>query len=159
MIRLRLENESAFYNSLDPTRVRIDNNVYDYLKSFCYEIEKRPQLFDTIQILCSGSFDTEKAKLALVDAVDREQKKLDQKIRKNRKRILDNYLTGIILSILGFVLAKLLDAVFLETISFLGTIAVKDALKIQTKANPDLEQLKRNVEPFRNIKLEVVRDE
>ena len=69
------------------------------------------------------------------------------------------YLTGIILSILGFVLAKLLDAVFLETISFLGTIAVKDALKIQTKANPDLEQLKRNVEPFRNIKLEAVRDE
>ena len=69
------------------------------------------------------------------------------------------YLTGIILSILGFVLAKLLDAVFLETISFLGTISVKDALKIQTKANPDLEQLKRNVEPFRNIKLEVVRDE
>ena len=71
----------------------------------------------------------------------------------------DAYLTGVILSILGFVLAKLLDAVFLETISFLGTIAVKDALKIQTKANPDLEQLKRNVEPFRNIKLEVVRDE
>ncbi len=69
------------------------------------------------------------------------------------------YLTGIILSILGFVLAKLLDAVFLETISSLGTIAVKDALKIQTKAIPDLEQLKRNVEPFRNIKLEVVRDE
>ena len=71
----------------------------------------------------------------------------------------DAYLTGVILSILGFVLAKLLDAVFLETISFLGTIAVKDALKIQTKANPDLEQLKRNVEPFRNIKLEAVRDE
>ena len=42
----------------------------------------------------------------------------------------DAYLTGVILSILGFVLAKLLDAVFLETISFLGTIAVKDALKI-----------------------------
>ena len=60
---------------------------------------------------------------------------------------------------MGFVLAKLLDAVFLETISFLGTIAVKDALKIQTKAISDLEQLKRNVEPFRNIKLEVVRDE
>lgn len=71
----------------------------------------------------------------------------------------DAYLTGVILSILGFVLAKLLDAVFLETISFLGTIAVKDALKIQTKANPDFEQLKRNVEPFRSIKLEVVRDE
>jgi hypothetical protein len=71
----------------------------------------------------------------------------------------DAYLTGVILSILGFVLAKLLDAVFLETISFLGTIAVKDALKIQTKANPDLEQRKRNVEPFRSIKLEVVRDE
>ena len=60
---------------------------------------------------------------------------------------------------MGFVLAKLLDAVFLETISFLGTIAVKDALKIQTKAISDLEQLKRNVEPFRNIKLEAVRDE
>ena len=89
------------HNSLDPTRVRIDNNVYDYLKSFCYEIEERPQLFDTIQILCSGSFDTEKAKLALVDAVDREQKKLDQKIRKNRKRMRDAYLTGVILSILG----------------------------------------------------------
>ena len=71
----------------------------------------------------------------------------------------DAYLTGVILSILGFVLAKLLDAVFLETISFLGTIAGKDALKIQTKANPDLEQRKRNVEPFRSIKLEVVRDE
>ncbi len=71
----------------------------------------------------------------------------------------DAYLTGVILSILGFVLAKLLDAVFLETISFLGTIAVKDALKIQTKAIPDLEQRKQNVEPFRSIKMEVVRDE
>ena len=41
----------------------------------------------------------------------------------------------------------------------LGTMAAKDALKIQMKYNPDLEQLKRNVEPFRNIKLEVIRDE
>ena len=69
------------------------------------------------------------------------------------------YLIGAALSVLGFWLAKLLDIVVLQMISFLGTIAVKDALKIQTKANPDLEQLKRNVEPFRNIKLEVVRDE
>lgn len=41
----------------------------------------------------------------------------------------------------------------------LGTMAAKDALKIQMKYNPDLEQLKRYVEPFRKIKLETIRDE
>lgn len=159
MIKLRLEKESAFYNSFDPSGVRIDHDVYDYLKSFCTEMEEQPELYDTIQIFCSGPFDTEKAKRTLVDAIDREQKDLDQKIRKNRRWMHDAYLMAAVLSILGFVLSKLLNVVFLQMITFLGTMAAKDALKIQTKYNPDLEQLKRYVEPFRNIKLEVVRDE
>lgn len=106
MIKLRVEKESAFYNSFDPSGVRIDNDVYDYLKSFCTEMEEQPELYDTIQILCSEPFDTEKAKRTLVDAVDREQKDLDQKIRKNRRRMRDSYLMAAVLSILGFVLAK-----------------------------------------------------
>ena len=31
MIKLRLEKESVFYNSFDPSGVRIDNDVYDYM--------------------------------------------------------------------------------------------------------------------------------
>lgn len=159
MIRLRIEEESAFYNSLDPSNERISNDVYSYLKTFCSEIEEQPQLYDTIQILCSGPFDTERAKQSIIDAVDREQKNLDRQIKTNRKRMRVNYLIGAILSVLGFVLAKLLDVVVLQMVSFLGTIAARDAFTIQTKLNPDLEHLKNYVEPFRKMKLEVIREE
>ena len=73
MIRLRVEKESDFYNSLDPSNMRISEDVYAYLKTFCIEIEAQPELHDTIQILCSEPFDAERAKQSLVDAVDREE--------------------------------------------------------------------------------------
>lgn len=128
MIRLRVEKESDFYNSLDPSNMRISEDVYAYLKTFCIEIEAQPELHDTIQILCSEPFDAERAKQSLVDAVDREQKRIDYQIMTNRRRMRVAYLIGAALSVLGFWLAKLLDIVVLQMISFLGTIAARDAL-------------------------------
>ena len=46
MIRLRVEKESDFYNSLDPSNMRISEDVYAYLKTFCIEIEAQPELHD-----------------------------------------------------------------------------------------------------------------
>lgn len=158
MIRLRVEKESDFYNSLDPSNMRISEDVYAYLKTFCIEIETQPELHDTIQILCSEPFDAERAKQSLVDAVDREQKRIDYQIMTNRRRMRVAYLIGAALSVLGFWLAKLLDIVVLQMISFLGTIAARDAFTIQMKINPDLERLKRYTEPFRRMKLEVIRE-
>ena len=140
MIRLRVEKESDFYNSLDPSNMRISEDVYAYLKTFCIEIEAQPELHDTIQILCSEPFDAERAKQSLVDAVDREQKRIDYQIMTNRRRMRVAYLIGAALSVLGFWLAKLLDIVVLQMI------------------NPDLERLKRYTEPFRRMKLEVIRE-
>ena len=76
----------------------------------------------------------------------------------NRRRMRVAYLIGAALSVLGFWLAKLLDIVVLQMISFLGTIAARDAFTIQMKINPDLERLKRYTEPFRRMKLEVIRE-
>ena len=100
MIRLRVEKESDFYNSLDPSNMRISEDVYAYLKTFCIEIEAQPELHDTIQILCSEPFDAERAKQSLVDAVDREQKRIDYQIMTNRRRMRVAYLIGAALSVL-----------------------------------------------------------
>ena len=159
MITVYLKEETDFYNYYDPFNTRINYDVYAYLKSFCSEIEEKPQLHDTIRIYCSAPFDTERAKQAIADAVNREQANIDFQIRTNRKRMRDAYLIGAVLSVLGFVLAKMLDVVVLQMISFLGTIAARDAFTIQMKINPDLKHLKSLVEPFRRMKLEVIREE
>lgn len=159
MIRLRVEKESDFYNSLDPSKMRIHDDVYDYLKTFCIEMEEQPELHDRIQILCSGPFDAERAKQSIVDAIDREQKTIDHQIMINRRRMRVAYLIGAVLSVLGFGMAKLFDVVVLQMVSFLGTIAARDAFAIQMKVNPDLEHLKRYVEPFRGMELEVIHEE
>lgn len=35
MIQLQVENESKLYNSLDPSRKTVSDEVYRYIKSFC----------------------------------------------------------------------------------------------------------------------------
>jgi hypothetical protein len=49
-----------------------------------------------------------------------------------------------------------MDQVLLTIISLLGTMGVKDAVTIATTFNHDIKKLKKQMDPIRDIKLEVV---
>lgn len=156
MIQIRIQNEEDLYNRYDPTQTRINDEVYRYLRSFCTEMESKKHLHDTLQIISDKPIDTDRAKRAIREAVQRDQDEFDRQIALNHKRALVGYAVGIVLSIIGFLLAFLLDQVLLELISFLGTLAIRDAFTIHTKLNPDLKRLKSLLDPFLDFKLEVV---
>ena len=156
MIQMRIHNEEDLYNPYDPTRTRINDEVYRYLRSFCPELESKKHLHDTLQIISDSPVDVDRARKAIREAVRRDQDEFDRQIALNHKRALIGYVVGIVLSIIGFVLAFLLDQVLLELISFLGTIAVKDAFMTHIRINPDLKRLKSLLDPFLDFKLEVV---
>lgn len=155
MIQIRIRQETDLYNPYDPTGTKINDGVYRYLKSFCTELEAPKHLHDTLQIVAEGPVDEERFRTALQNAVQKDREEFDGQIARNNRAMWRDYLTGIILSALGFALSVILDQVLLALISFLGTMAIRDALTIQLKVNPDLKRLKTLLEPFRDVTLEV----
>ena len=156
MIQLRVKNESDLYNPFDPAQATINDGVYHYLKTFCTESEYKRHLHDTLQIISDSPLDAERAKAVIQNAVKKDQDEFDRQFAENRKRAVWLYLIGIILSAAGIVLALLLDQILLELISFFGSMAIRDAVNIQLKLNPDIRRLKMLLEPFRDFTLEVV---
>ncbi len=51
MIQLQIENEADLYNPYDPSRTRINEGVYHYLKSYCSPLEASKHVHDTLQII------------------------------------------------------------------------------------------------------------
>ena len=149
MIQLRIKNESDLYNPFDPAQATINDGVYHYLKTFCTESEYKRHLHDTLQIISDSPLDAERAKAVIQNAVKKDQDEFDRQFAENRKRAAWLYLIGIIL-------ALLLDQILLELISFFGSMAIRDAVNIQLKLNPDIRRLKMLLEPFRDFTLEVV---
>ena len=157
MIQLQIDSESDLYNPYDPSRKRIDEGVYQYLKSYFTPLEASRQTHDTLQIITNSAIDTEEFQSALQDAVDGDIAELDRQIAMNHRRFLWETIVGVLLSAIGVVLAIVLDKVLLAIISFLGSTCLGDAVKIEVSANRDLKGQKELIRPLKSIRLEVIR--
>lgn len=156
MIRLQINSENDLYNPYDPSQKRINEGVYQYLKSYCTPLEASRQSHDTLQIITDSAIDTEKFQNALHDAVNRDIAEFDRQIAVNNKRVLWEFIVGVLLSATGVLLAIVLDKVLLAIISFLGSTCLGDAVKIQVSVNHNFKRLRELVRPMNNIRLEVV---
>ena len=156
MIQLRIKDESELYNPYDPTNTMIRDGVYHYLKSFCTELEFQNHMNDTLRIVTDNPIDEDKFRVALHKAVSDDLKEFDRQLAANKRRVTWEYIVGIGLSILGVSLSIITDKVLLAIISFLGSAAISNAITIQSTVNHDIKQLKKRLDPFRELKIEVV---
>jgi hypothetical protein len=156
MIQLRIKEESDLYNPYDPTNTMIRDGVYHYLKSFCTELEFQNHMNDTLRIVTDNPIDEDKFRAALHKAVSDDLKEFDRQLAANKRRVTWEYIVGIGLSILGVSLSIITDKVLLAIISFLGSAAISNAITIQSTVNHDIKQLKKRLDPFRELKIEVV---
>ena len=156
MIQLRINNEADLYHRLDPTRTRISEEVYNYLRTFCTEMEAKKHIHDTLQIISDEPVDAERFKRVILNTLHRDQAEFDLQIATNKKRALGGFVLGIALSVAGFTLSLLLDRVLLAMISFFGSMFIRDAVVIWTKVIPDIRRLKKLLEPFCEFNLEVI---
>ena len=156
MIQLHITKESDLYNPYDPSQTRIDDKVYNYLKSFCTELEAPKHLNDTLQIITDSPIDEDKFRVALQDAVKRDRDEFDRQVAENNRRVMWEYIVGIALSAIGVSLSLWKDQILLALISFLGTRAIGNAVTIQTTVNHDIKRLKNLLDPFCDFKLEVI---
>ena len=156
MIQLRIKDESDLYNPYDPSRTMIHEKVYHYLKSFCTELEFQKHMHDTLQIITDNPIDEDKFETALHNAVSEDLNEFDRQLAVNKRRVIWEYLVGIGLSILGLALSIYKDQILLAIISFLGTMAVSNAITIQSTVNHDIRRLKKRMDPFRDLKIEVI---
>ena len=150
MMQLMIREESDLYNPYDPTQTRINDGVYQYLRSYCTELHYR------VRICTDGPVDADRFRTALLDAVQEDRSEFDRMLAENKRRVIWEYVVGILLSLLGVGLSIVLDQVLLAIISFLGSMAISDAVTIQTKVNHDIKRLRNLLEPFSDFKLEVV---
>ena len=157
MIQLCIENESELYNRFDPFRTRINDEVYHYLKSFSTEPEFQQNPQNTLQIITDEPIDQEKFHETLLKAVRKDQNEFDRQIASNNRRVVWEFIIGIVLSVLGVLLSVFLDQVLLALISFIGSMAIRDGVTILTKINQDIRSLRKLLDPFTGITLEVVR--
>ncbi len=156
MMQLMIRQESELYSPYDPTQTRINDGVYQYLRSYCTELHYRDHLHDTLRICTDGPVDADRFRTALLDAVQEDRSEFDRMLAENKRRVIWEYVVGILLSLLGVGLSIVLDQVLLAIISFLGSMAISDAVTIQTKVNHDIKRLRNLLEPFSDFKLEVV---
>ena len=156
MIQLRIKDESDLYNPYDPSQTKIRDGVYHSLKSFCTELEFQKHMHDTLQVITDEPIDEDRFRAALHAAVSEDLNEFDRQITSNKRRAIWEYIVGFGLSILGVALSVFMDQILLAIISFLGTMAISNAITIQTTINHDLKQLKKLLDPFRDLKIEVI---
>ncbi len=157
MIQLQIDSESDLYNSYDPSQTRMNEGVYQYLKSYFTPLEASRQTHDTLQIITDSAIDTEKFQSALQDAVDGDIAELDRQIAGENRRFLWELIVGVFFSVIGVLLAIILDKVLLAIISFLGSTCLGDAVKILVSEKQELKDQKKLISPLNDIRLEVIR--
>ena len=156
MIQLLIEKESDLYNPYDPSRMRINEGVYHYLKSFCSPLDASKHVHDTLQIVTDAPIDADRFQKVLHDAVERDIAEFDRQIARNNRRAVWESVFGVLFCALGIMLSVYLDELLLTIISLLGTMGIRDAVTISTTLNHDIKNLKKLLSPIRDIKLEVV---
>ncbi len=107
MIQLCIKDESDLYNPYDPSRTRINEGVYQYLKSYCTPLEFSKQTHDTLQIITESAIDQEKFQKTLHDAVKRGIAEFDLQIAVNNRRFIWEIIAGILLSAVGVLFCNL----------------------------------------------------
>jgi hypothetical protein len=157
MIQLLIEKESDLYNPYDPSQTRINEGVYHYLKTYCSPLEASKHDHDILQIVTDNQIDCDKFQSVLHDAVERDMAEFDRQIARNNRRVLWEGIIGVLFCALGIMLAAYLDELLLTIISLFGTIAIKDAITINTTINHDIKNLKKLLKPISDIRLEVVK--
>lgn len=156
MIQLQIQNESELYNSFDPLQTRIREDLYHYLKSYCTELQSKKHSLDVLRIITDEPVDEDHFKRSLQNAVRRDREEFDSQIARNNKLLVWESIMGILLSVAGVALSLILDQVLLAIISLFGTMAIRDAVAILTKINPDIRRLKKLLDPLLSIELEVM---
>ncbi|MBQ8159531.1 MAG: hypothetical protein IJ083_02175 [Clostridia bacterium] len=154
-IRIRLQSHADLFSRFDPTGTRLSGDLYSYIKT-CFE--EIPLLERTRAVIClEGDVETDGDRFLtlLRTAVDRELQRMDTDIRINRLKMWRLYIIGIVLVIVGVVLALSLNQIILQLISIVGSMAVKDAATIQIQHNPDLRVKKRLLEQLKTVPCEV----
>ena len=156
MIQMLVNNESDLYNPYDPSRTRINEEVYHYLTTYCSPLESAKHTNDTLQIITDSPIDKDRFQGVLQAAVSRDIAEFDMQIARNNRRVIWEGVVGVLLIALGITLSVYLDELILTIISLLGTMGVKDAITIETTFNHDIKNLKKLLDPIIDIKLEVV---
>ena len=88
--------------------------------------------------------------------LQRDIAEFDRQIARNNNRVLWEIIIGVIFTALGIMLTVYLDKLLLTVISLFGSMAIRDAVTIQTTINHDIKDLKKLLEPFSGLSLEVV---
>ena len=155
-IQLYIQEESKLYSPYDPSREKLNDEVYKYLKSFCIDRINTVTQFDKIQIISDAPIDGDRFRENLRKAVKTDQEALDWQLEVNNKRAVWEYIVGIGLSVLGFILSIYLDKVLLGVVSFFGSLVLREAVQIGTKVNPDIKHDKNRLTPLAASEVEVI---
>ena len=90
-MQLMIRQESDLYNPYDPTQTRINDRVYQYLRSYCTELHYRDHLHDTLRICTDGPVDADRFRTALLDAVQEDRSEFDRMLAENKRRVIWEY--------------------------------------------------------------------
>jgi len=157
MYQIRIPNEAALYNPLDPLQTTLSSQVYNYIQILNSETPEEERNGATLQIICDESVDKDRIEAAIAKAVATDLNKIDDELHSKNRLMIWMYIIGILLSLLGIVLSIIADELLLSIISFFGSLAVREAVSITIHDRPRIKKHRKLLEPLGGLKVEITK--
>lgn len=149
-IRINLNDENELYNSFDPGRKTLNDDLLSYLTDRYGEKELGKK---AVLIFSGARIDDSHLKSALRRHIEIELEKNTKQKKYNFLKQLWLIIIGIVFVAAGMVLGRYFESVPVEILSIIGSFAVWEAANIWIVENPGLRLRKKLLTRLRDAEI------
>ena len=150
-IKVKVTNKSEVYNSYDPDRLTLNEDMIDYIRSFSVKCRNADRVI--IEFISDTSLDEEELRKAFTIMLDDETEKLRQEKKRNNIRQLWMLGIGCLFIIMGLLLGSYTGELTAAILSSVGSFSLWEAAAIWIVENPKNRLKRRWLEHLKNTEL------
>ena len=154
-IKVKVTNKSEVYNSYDPDRLTLNEDMIDYIRSFSVKCRNADRVI--IEFISDTSLDEEELRKAFTIMLDDETEKLRQEKKRNNIRQLWMLGIGCLFIIMGLLLGSYTGELTAAILSSVGSFSLWEAAAIWIVENPKNRLKRRWLEHLKNTELTFVK--
>lgn len=135
VIRLRVADEDALYNTFDPERSQLSDEVLSYIEG---DLELKHVTDDLeLRVMPERPIDEARFRTAWAETIRYRIDQNRQERRKLRLKQLRLVLVGFGMLVFSYLLAEVSDAIIREALSIMGSVGLWEAFTIWIVESPD----------------------
>ena len=135
-IHLHVDDEGSLYNPFDPTGKTINGDVYSYIAE-CYS-EKHLREVPRLVVSSDSPIDQERLEAAFLHSHRAKLEHNQRESKRNTARMTRLLTIGLVFIVIGIASSNLLNAVWAEVLSIIGSFSVWEAAGCWLEVRPEL---------------------